>query len=383
MDSAQLQQRYESGERAFDHLDLSGIDLSGFDLRDADFSASDLYGAKLIDALLSAANFSGQTNLAYANLTGAELSGANFSGANLEGATLDEATTNGIIYDEHTTFPVGFNPVAASATKAQRNIAQRRLAQTPFLDPTEKLTEPSEPAFQSLAPQSPGSFTSSPQEVAPGSIPTDAKPGSTQAPGQNDTESKLSLSPSTAAAPPYSFDTEMRAASELTKEIESEFLVADAADKPTPAPLVPRRSNFSCLGGWLGLFFVMGGCVAIVSSGLMSLLESQSTANPFERATYPRSACGDPLPKRAKDFPTSLYPVYVRYSAENLDIVKRKFCQDAFVIRRRDTGSQAIQVASFVQEKRAQQFGTFLQQKVGSGIVGTPTRLLQIKEKAW
>ena len=60
------------------------------------------------DADLSGAGLRG-ANLAEVNLTKANLVGADLGGANLEGADLSE-----VMYDEATTFPDGFDPVAES-----------------------------------------------------------------------------------------------------------------------------------------------------------------------------------------------------------------------------------------------------------------------------
>jgi hypothetical protein len=71
------------------------------------------------------------------------------------------------------------------------------------------------------------------------------------------------------------------------------------------------------------------------------------------------------------------YPVFVKNSPNTLATLTANFCRDALVITRRDLGIQSIQVASFTTQQRAAQFAQFMTQKVGSGEVGTPTRIFK------
>ena len=50
-----------------------------------------------------------------ANLTGADLALARLTGADLTGAGLTGTELKGAVYDEHTKWPEGFDPVAAGA----------------------------------------------------------------------------------------------------------------------------------------------------------------------------------------------------------------------------------------------------------------------------
>ena len=68
----------------------------------ADLRRADLFGADLEGADLSGANLN-EANLYEADLNGSDLGGALLSGANLIGATADK----------NTTWPEGFDPVAA------------------------------------------------------------------------------------------------------------------------------------------------------------------------------------------------------------------------------------------------------------------------------
>lgn len=121
------------------HAKLSGANLRGAILKRANLSGAilqqtnlekaELGGAILDRADLSGANLGkaqlwqkdvGGANLKNANLQGANLRGAIFQGpflktvfreVNLQGANLDAA-----IYDEHTQWPMGFDPKARGAT---------------------------------------------------------------------------------------------------------------------------------------------------------------------------------------------------------------------------------------------------------------------------
>ncbi|MCB9157970.1 MAG: pentapeptide repeat-containing protein [Caldilineaceae bacterium] len=78
---------------------LSGMDLGSADLSEINLSRADLSYTQFIGA-----------NLTQANLGGADLKGANLAQAELKGANLREAR-----YDEHTLWPVGFEPETRGA----------------------------------------------------------------------------------------------------------------------------------------------------------------------------------------------------------------------------------------------------------------------------
>ncbi|MDN3460833.1 pentapeptide repeat-containing protein [Rhodococcus sp. APC 3903] len=108
---------------------LSGVNLGGADLRDANLRGADLtnamlHGAILRDvnlreadlshALLDSASLNG-TNLTDANLSGANLTDATLfctilSGTNLTGVDLSGADLMGLVYDDTTIWPAGFDP---------------------------------------------------------------------------------------------------------------------------------------------------------------------------------------------------------------------------------------------------------------------------------
>jgi uncharacterized protein YjbI with pentapeptide repeats len=79
------------------------------DLEDADLTGANLENYDLKHAALSNAV------LVNANLRGADLTNANLRVADLTGADLTGAILTGARYDNRTTWPEGFDPVAAGA----------------------------------------------------------------------------------------------------------------------------------------------------------------------------------------------------------------------------------------------------------------------------
>ena len=100
-------------------IDFRNFDLSGFSkidgpLQETNFERSNLSGKRLEGADLNG------SNLRYANLSGGNKKNVKFTyvdlrGANLTGANISGATFTGAIYDTNTTWPTGFDPVAAGA----------------------------------------------------------------------------------------------------------------------------------------------------------------------------------------------------------------------------------------------------------------------------
>ncbi len=329
MDGNEINQHYASGDRNFQKLDLSGAELSGIDLRDADFSSSDLYGAKLMDSLLNRVDFSDRTNLAYADLSGANLSEANLSGANLEGANLEGAIALGAIYDQNTTFPVSFNPDLAGMIRAEDRDRESRIAQTEILK-----VQPASALLQDLAPQA-------------------------------DIESQPVIEPS--VLPNYPDAT-------TTSESDPSSSPSSAAQSNRPKNSVCSCVGCSCMAPLLVISLALG----IIVFGLRlfdPLLNFQRSANPFNAIKYPRSACGDSLPRDPNKFPVKIYPVFVNYSSANLAKISKQFCQDAFRTNPQNSGAVVIQVASFNSPTRAKQFAEFIKQKVGSGYTGKATQI--------
>ncbi len=326
-----LQERYARGDRNFQKAELSGVDLSGLDLREVDFRGADLYGTQFMDSLLCRANFSEGTNLGYAKLNGADLSEANLSDANLEGASLERAIAQGAVYDHNTVFPVGFNITAAGVIEVQELERQSRIASVTQL--------------KNQAAQSNAFVQELVAESAQSSLTAPANLGNSAPPALNSDDSVLFPPTSVTAA-------------------------------PTPAAAPTTKNSSSCLGIAFGIFLVLGiGSIAMNLFKPSTLIQTQT--NPFETVQYPQAACGDPLPANANNFPVDLYPVFVNHSSGTFSTVVANFCRDAFVTTRKGSGIQSIQVASFKSQQRAAQFAQFMTQKVGSGEVGTPTRIFK------
>lgn len=93
----------------------------------------------------------------------------------------------------------------------------------------------------------------------------------------------------------------------------------------------------------------------------------------FDKSSFPKATCGDPLPSNIEEYPINFYPVFIDPSDRNLQIVTSQFCRDAYAMTKKDTGNKAIQVASFRTREQAQAFADFLKREVGSGEVGPPT----------
>ncbi|MEZ2319977.1 MAG: hypothetical protein ACBR15_13355 [Microcoleus sp.] len=73
------------------------------------------------------------------------------------------------------------------------------------------------------------------------------------------------------------------------------------------------------------------------------------------------------MPTDKKTDTVKLYPVFVDYSDSNLKTIKTNYCGDALKITTKDQGKKyVIQVASFTDEKRVNQFKEFLARKLGS-----------------
>jgi uncharacterized protein YjbI with pentapeptide repeats len=99
---------YEIGSGAL----LGGANLEGANLKEANLEEANLVGAKLEGANLKWASLY-RANLKRANLSGANLYKANLKGANLSGAILAKANLEEAKANEDTTWPQGFDPVAA------------------------------------------------------------------------------------------------------------------------------------------------------------------------------------------------------------------------------------------------------------------------------
>jgi hypothetical protein len=83
---------------------------------------------------------------------------------------------------------------------------------------------------------------------------------------------------------------------------------------------------------------------------------------------YPLDACGDKDPGSANTW----YPVYVNSSEENLEIIHRNYCRDAFRKYRKEVGIESIQVASFIDRAKAESFAELIRQDFNVSEVGKP-----------
>ncbi|TAG98123.1 MAG: hypothetical protein EAZ18_01435 [Oscillatoriales cyanobacterium] len=101
---------------------------------------------------------------------------------------------------------------------------------------------------------------------------------------------------------------------------------------------------------------------------------ANTTATRISRPNFPKASCGDPLPTNPNDYPVDFYPVYLPDSEANLQLAQR-FCQDALFKQRKDTGSIAVQVASFSNYQRAIEFKDFLNSETSGSTIAPPTRI--------
>ena len=87
---------------------------------------------------------------------------------------------------------------------------------------------------------------------------------------------------------------------------------------------------------------------------------------------FPKSACGDRNSPGKQNF----YPVYVnRIDSRTLNYINRRYCRDAYIITRKESGKRSIQVASFANKDKAFEFARILirDPQINSGEVGTPS----------
>ena len=98
-------------------------------------------------------------------------------------------------------------------------------------------------------------------------------------------------------------------------------------------------------------------------------VSTQLQEKTFDNYDFPLDSCGDNDPGGANTW----YPVYVDDTPENLSTIRSYYCQDAIRKYRQQKQIHSIQVASFINESKAEQFASLMQEKVGSGEVGEPT----------
>jgi hypothetical protein len=116
----------------------------------------------------------------------------------------------------------------------------------------------------------------------------------------------------------------------------------------------------------------------ILGNKFLTNFRNQS-ANNFQKNTdssitdympnFPLSSCGD-LDPGGKN---AWYPVFIINSQANLFLVRRDYCQDAFPKYRKEKEITSIQVASFLDPQKAEQFAQIMRNKIDNAEVGQPT----------
>lgn len=89
----------------------------------------------------------------------------------------------------------------------------------------------------------------------------------------------------------------------------------------------------------------------------------------------PQKTCGDPLPEATTSAPVNFYPVIVDYSEKNLYLVRKYFCEDALKRFSKMVEKDIIQVGSFANQEKANEFKIKLAQYFAGAYVGEPTIL--------
>jgi uncharacterized protein YjbI with pentapeptide repeats/type II secretory pathway pseudopilin PulG len=125
MNTTELLQKYQAGEKSFRDIqlpeaDLFGVKLPGIILTRANLSGANLSEASLKEATLFRADLNNAklhgTDLRKANLKSANLSASDLTGANLLGANLENTNFNNAAYDQNTLFDEGFKPIEKGLT---------------------------------------------------------------------------------------------------------------------------------------------------------------------------------------------------------------------------------------------------------------------------
>jgi hypothetical protein len=103
---------------------------------------------------------------------------------------------------------------------------------------------------------------------------------------------------------------------------------------------------------------------------------SQNHTNPSKNNStdnnmpnFPLASCGDSNPGGTNYW----YPVFITNSQANLFLVRRDYCRDAFPKYRKERGITSIQVASFLDPQKAEQFAQIMRNKIDNAEVGQPT----------
>ena len=97
---------------------------------------------------------------------------------------------------------------------------------------------------------------------------------------------------------------------------------------------------------------------------------SQAKNNDSNLGKYPLDSCGD------FDSPSvdTWYPIFIKNDSGNLNKIKSRFCRDAFPKQREKLNRVDIQVASFRNPEKAEEFAELMRSQFGSGEIGQPSR---------
>jgi hypothetical protein len=134
-------------------------------------------------------------------------------------------------------------------------------------------------------------------------------------------------------------------------------VVSEKKDTPTPTPTSTNPPNS----------FAGPTTTPVVSEKTPTPTPTPTNSpNPFDSDSFPKAGCGDRMPTDKKTDTIKLYPVFVDYSDSNLQTIKANYCGDALKKIIKNKGKYVIQVASFIDEKRVNQFKEFLARKLGN-----------------
>lgn len=86
----------------------------------------------------------------------------------------------------------------------------------------------------------------------------------------------------------------------------------------------------------------------------------------FSNYQFPTASCGDRDPGGTNTW----YPVFINDTEHNFNQVRDRFCRDAIRKYREDRQSTSIQVASFTNKAKAEEFASILKINLGTGEIG-------------
>jgi hypothetical protein len=97
--------------------------------------------------------------------------------------------------------------------------------------------------------------------------------------------------------------------------------------------------------------------------------ETNNQTGYFQNYDFPLDSCGDKNPGGSNVW----YPVYIANTEQNFNSIRTNFCQDAIRKYRKEQQITSIQVSSFTDRSKAEEFASLMQNNLGSGEVGEPT----------